>query len=64
VARTLQDVYGQQFTLVTGPQQLDKEIGAATGLELLPRHRVRADAEPVRRGGGSALVVHPVPRGR
>jgi gamma-glutamyltranspeptidase / glutathione hydrolase len=59
VARTLQDVYGQQFTLVTGPQQLDKEIGAATGLELLPHHRIRADAEPVRRGGGSALVVHP-----
>ncbi|MDF5751043.1 gamma-glutamyltransferase family protein [Spongiactinospora sp. TRM90649] len=33
------------------------EIGAATGLEFLDGERVRAVAEPVRRGGGSALVV-------
>jgi gamma-glutamyltranspeptidase/glutathione hydrolase len=33
------------------------EIGAATGVELLDRGRMRAVAEPVRRGGGSALVA-------
>jgi len=35
------------------------EIGAATGIEFLDRHRLLAAAEPVRRGGGSALVVWP-----
>jgi gamma-glutamyltranspeptidase/glutathione hydrolase len=35
------------------------EIGAVTGLEFLERDRVLAAAEPVRRGGGSAAVVHP-----
>ncbi len=43
---------GQQFT--TNP-----EIGAATGLEFLGSGKVLAAAEPIRRGGGSALVVHP-----
>ncbi len=33
------------------------EIGAATAIEFLARARVLAAAEPVRRGGGSALVV-------
>ncbi|GAA0981834.1 gamma-glutamyltransferase [Acrocarpospora macrocephala] len=33
------------------------EIGAATGLEFLSRGKVQAVAEPVRRGGGSALVI-------
>jgi gamma-glutamyltranspeptidase / glutathione hydrolase len=33
------------------------EIGAATGIELLSGGRVLAAAEPVRRGGGSAMVV-------
>ncbi|MBF8191868.1 gamma-glutamyltransferase [Nonomuraea sp. K274] len=33
------------------------EIGAATALEILGRGRVQAVAEPVRRGGGSAMVV-------
>jgi gamma-glutamyltranspeptidase/glutathione hydrolase len=37
------------------------EIGAATGIELLPDGRVLAAAEPVRRGGGSAMVEHPAP---
>jgi gamma-glutamyltranspeptidase / glutathione hydrolase len=32
------------------------EIGAATGIAFLPDGRVQAAAEPVRRGGGSALV--------
>ncbi len=35
------------------------EIGAATGVEFLPGGAVLAAAEPVRRGGGSAAVVHP-----
>jgi gamma-glutamyltranspeptidase/glutathione hydrolase len=52
VAKELQDRYGQTFT--TNP-----EIGAATGLEFLGHGLVLAAAEPVRRGGGSALVVRP-----
>jgi gamma-glutamyltranspeptidase/glutathione hydrolase len=35
------------------------EIGAANGIELLPGGRVLAAAEPVRRGGGSAMVESP-----
>ncbi|HEV8685787.1 MAG TPA: gamma-glutamyltransferase [Gaiellaceae bacterium] len=35
------------------------EIGAATGIEFLPGGRVLAAAEPVRRGGGSAMVESP-----
>jgi gamma-glutamyltranspeptidase/glutathione hydrolase len=37
------------------------EIGAATGIEFLPGGSVLSAAEPVRRGGGSALVENPVP---
>ncbi|MBV9140433.1 MAG: gamma-glutamyltransferase [Pseudonocardiales bacterium] len=43
---------GQRFT--TTP-----EIGAATGLEFLNPAKVLAAAEPVRRGGGTALVMRP-----
>jgi len=35
------------------------EIGAATGIEFLGGKRLLVAAEPVRRGGGSALVVKP-----
>ena len=35
------------------------EIGAATGIDFLAGGRLEAAAEPVRRGGGSALVVKP-----
>jgi gamma-glutamyltranspeptidase/glutathione hydrolase len=35
------------------------EIGAATGIELLPAGGVLAAAEPVRRGGGSAMTELP-----
>jgi gamma-glutamyltranspeptidase/glutathione hydrolase len=35
------------------------EIGAATGIEFLGGGRILAAAEPVRRGGGSAMVVTP-----
>jgi gamma-glutamyltranspeptidase/glutathione hydrolase len=37
------------------------EIGAATGIEFLAGHRLLAAAEPVRRGGGSALVARRTP---
>jgi gamma-glutamyltranspeptidase/glutathione hydrolase len=37
----------------------DNQIGAATGIEFRPHHRFLAAAEPVRRGGGSAMVVRP-----
>ena len=35
------------------------EIGAATGIRFLPDGLQQAAAEPTRRGGGSAMVVHP-----
>jgi gamma-glutamyltranspeptidase/glutathione hydrolase len=35
------------------------EIGAATGIAFLPDGVLEAAAEPVRRGGGSAMVVRP-----
>jgi gamma-glutamyltranspeptidase / glutathione hydrolase len=41
--------YGHSFTA-------SPEIGAVTGLEFLDHGRVLAAAEPVRRGGGSAMV--------
>jgi gamma-glutamyltranspeptidase/glutathione hydrolase len=44
--------YGHQFSTTA-------EIGAATGIELLADGRVLAAAEPVRRGGGSAMVEQP-----
>jgi len=37
------------------------EIGAATGVEFLRGGELLAAAEPVRRGGGSAMVVRPSP---
>jgi gamma-glutamyltranspeptidase/glutathione hydrolase len=37
------------------------EIGAASGIEFLGGNHVLAAAEPVRRGGGSALVENPGP---
>jgi gamma-glutamyltranspeptidase/glutathione hydrolase len=37
------------------------EIGAAAAIELLGDGKVLAAAEPVRRGGGSALVESPAP---
>ncbi|MDQ0993852.1 gamma-glutamyltransferase [Streptomyces sp. V3I7] len=40
---------------------LNPEIGAATGVQRLPDGRWLAAAEKVRRGGGSAQVVHPAP---
>ena len=37
------------------------EIGAANGIEFKPDGSTTAAAEPVRRGGGSAMVVRPAP---
>ena len=36
------------------------EIGAATGIAFLPGGLLQAVAEPVRRGGGSAMVIEPI----
>jgi gamma-glutamyltranspeptidase/glutathione hydrolase len=44
------------IALFAGPPP---QIGAATGLEFLRPGLIQAVAEPVRRHGGSALVVHP-----
>ncbi|WP_217239002.1 gamma-glutamyltransferase [Streptomyces sp. AC555_RSS877] len=41
--------------------RLNPEIGAATAVQRLPGGKWLAAAEKVRRGGGSAMVVHPVP---
>jgi gamma-glutamyltranspeptidase/glutathione hydrolase len=48
----LQARYGHTFTPVA-------EIGAATGIRFLAGGQQEAAAEPVRRGGGSAMVVNP-----
>ena len=53
-AARLKSRHGQSFTSTP-------EIGAATGIAFLPGGTVQAAAEPVRRGGGSALVENPVP---
>ncbi|HYM59178.1 MAG TPA: gamma-glutamyltransferase [Solirubrobacteraceae bacterium] len=45
---------GHSFTVNTGT---GARIGAATAVELLGQGRLQAAAEPVRRGGGSALVL-------
>ena len=52
---------GHTFTVA--PQSAGAaEIGAATGIEFVDQSTLLAAAEPVRRGGGSALVVRPVRR--
>ncbi|TDD83582.1 gamma-glutamyltransferase, partial [Actinomadura rubrisoli] len=48
---------GHRLEVIPGPPQ--GVIGAATALEFLRPGLVQAVAEPVRRGGGSALVVTP-----
>lgn len=60
LAQQLTAQYGEQFTLQTGKVlPRDNFIGNATGIDLLPGGRFQAAAEPVRLGGGSALVVRP-----
>ena len=54
--------FGEQFTVATGPiLPLDHYPGDATALAILGHGRSEAIAEPVRLGGGSALVVDPSP---
>jgi gamma-glutamyltranspeptidase/glutathione hydrolase len=60
LARELTRRFGEQFTVATGPiLPLDHYPGDATAMAFLPGGRMQAVAEPVRVGGGSALVVHP-----
>ncbi len=60
VAARLSAHYGEKFTVQTGTVlPLDSWIGNATGITFLPGGRFQAAAEPVRSGGGSALVVNP-----
>jgi gamma-glutamyltranspeptidase/glutathione hydrolase len=58
------EALGQKFAIVdTSPLnpsiKISPDIGAANGLEFIGRDRILAAAEPVRRGGGDAAVVHP-----
>ncbi len=58
--RQLESTYRESFTELTGPVlPLNQQIGDATGIQFLPDGRIQAAAEPVRSGGGSALVVDP-----
>ena len=58
LAKQLTSQYGEQFSLATGSiLPLDNYPGDATALQMLGHNRAEAIAEPVRLGGGSALVV-------
>jgi gamma-glutamyltranspeptidase/glutathione hydrolase len=60
LAQQLTSQYGEKFALATGPiLPLDNYPGDATALQMLGHGRAEAIAEPVRLGGGSALVVQP-----
>jgi gamma-glutamyltranspeptidase/glutathione hydrolase len=62
LAKQLTSEFGEQFTEATGPiLPLDYYPGDATALQVLGGGRLEAIAEPVRLGGGSALVVTPSP---
>jgi gamma-glutamyltranspeptidase / glutathione hydrolase len=50
-----------EFRVAPAIPPLPPEIGAAAGIAFLGHGRFQAAAEPVRGGGGSALVVHPLP---
>jgi gamma-glutamyltranspeptidase/glutathione hydrolase len=52
--------YGHHLALSGDAFTSSAEIGAVTAIEFGPHGRLTAAAEPRRRGGGSALVVHPV----
>jgi gamma-glutamyltranspeptidase / glutathione hydrolase len=52
---------GEVFQPAPAAAPLPSEIGAAAGIALGRHGLLQAAAEPVRRGGGSALVVHPRP---
>ncbi|MGD0602954.1 MAG: gamma-glutamyltransferase family protein [Streptosporangiaceae bacterium] len=62
LAHQLTSQFGEKFTEATGPiLPLDYYPGDATAVQILGRGRVETIAEPVRLGGGSALVVNPAP---
>jgi gamma-glutamyltranspeptidase / glutathione hydrolase len=50
---------GEQFRVAPATAPLPAEIGAAAGIAFGRHGLLQAAAEPVRRGGGSALVVNP-----
>ncbi|WBO62693.1 gamma-glutamyltransferase [Streptomyces camelliae] len=52
------EALGEHFVLAPPAFTPSPEIGAVAALEFGPRGTVTAVAEPVRRGGGSAMVVH------
>ncbi|MFL6272792.1 MAG: gamma-glutamyltransferase [Actinomycetes bacterium] len=52
---------GELFRPAPATAPLPSEIGAAAGIAFGRHGRMQAAAEPVRRGGGSALVVNPRP---
>ena len=54
--------YGHKLTASGDAFTSAAEIGAATAIEFLPGGRMVAAAEPVRRGGGSAMVLNPAPK--
>jgi gamma-glutamyltranspeptidase/glutathione hydrolase len=57
--RQLSRQFGETFSVATGPVlPLEHYPGDATAMQFLTGHRTQAIAEPVRLGGGSALVVH------
>ncbi|PWN01284.1 gamma-glutamyltransferase [Nocardioides silvaticus] len=51
--------YGHTFTVAGPPGSSASQIGAVAAIEIRPRGRMIAAAEPVRRGGGAAYVVRP-----
>ncbi len=60
LAQQLTSQYGEKFSQATGPiLPLGHYPGDATALQMLGHNRAEAIAEPVRLGGGSALVVNP-----
>jgi gamma-glutamyltranspeptidase/glutathione hydrolase len=62
LAQQLTSQFGEKFTEATGPiLPLDHYPGDATAVQILGHGRFEAIAEPVRLGGGSALVVNPAP---
>ena len=60
LAKQLTSQYGEKFTETGGSiLPLDYYPGDATALQVLGGGKLEPIAEPVRLGGGSALVVHP-----
>ena len=60
LAQQLTSQFGESFSLATGPiLPLDNYPGDATALQVLGNNRYEPIAEPVRLGGGSAMVVNP-----